>query len=184
MTPRPTLAIIAAVARNGVIGVNGGLPWRLPADLRRFRELTIGHSVIMGRRTWESLGRALPRRQNIVVSRQTRLTLESATVVPSLAAALAAVAMPEPAFCIGGGELYREALPRADTVFLTEIGRDFDGDTTFPPFAHSEWQEIGGENGPAGAESDLRYRFVTYVRREVAPAAKMEVANAIREKNS
>ncbi|MGH8801629.1 MAG: dihydrofolate reductase [Casimicrobiaceae bacterium] len=167
MTPRPALAIIAAVARNGVIGVNGGLPWRLPADLRRFRELTTGHSVIMGRRTWESLGRALPQRQNIVISRQARLTLESATVVPSLAAALAAVAMPEPAFCIGGGELYREALARADTVFLTEIGRDFEGDVVFPPLDERTWEVAGREPAATDAREGggLSFRFVTYRRR-------------------
>src|SRR5574340_1075600 len=118
MTPPPALAIIAAVARNGVIGVNGGLPWRLPADLKHFRALTMGHAVIMGRRTWESLGRALPGRENIVVSRRGGFTSEGAQVVRSLSEALARVTLPAPAFCIGGGELYREALSIAGTMHL------------------------------------------------------------------
>ena len=102
---RTALALIAAVAANGVIGRDGKLPWRLPEDLRRFRELTTGHSIIMGRRTWDSLGRALPGRQNIVVTRQPAFGADGALVARSLAEALGAVTLPAPAFCFGGGEL-------------------------------------------------------------------------------
>ena len=165
MTPPPALAIIAAVARNGVIGVDGGLPWRLPADLRRFRALTWGHAVIMGRRTWRSLGRPLPGRQNIVVSRSAGVACDGALVVPSLADALAAVTMPAPAFCIGGGELYRDALPIADTMYLTEVDRDFEGDARFPAIVPQEWQEIGREAGTVDRSAEFGYAFVTYRRR-------------------
>ena len=165
MTSPPALAIIAAVARNGVIGVSGGLPWRLPAALRRFRALTEGHAVIMGRRTWESLGRPLPGRQNIVVSRRAGFSADGALVVTSLADALAGVALPAPAFCIGGGELYREALPIADTMYLTEVDRDFEGDTAFPHFALSDWQEIERRTGTVEWTDALAYAFVTYRRR-------------------
>ncbi|MCL2296692.1 MAG: dihydrofolate reductase, partial [Proteobacteria bacterium] len=104
-------ALIAAKARNGVVGQGGQLPWRLPEDLRHFREITTGHTVVMGRKTWESLPRALPQRQNIVVTRNTAYTASGAQTVPSLEAALAAATEPAPVFCIGGGELYRQALP-------------------------------------------------------------------------
>lgn len=171
MTPPPALAIIAAVARNGVIGVDGGLPWRLPADLKRFRALTEGHAVIMGRRTWQSLGRPLPKRQNLVVSRRGAFVADGALVVPSLAEALAHVAMPGPVFCIGGSELYREALNIADTMYLTEINRDFEGDARFPAIVLQEWQEAEREAGPADPSADFTYSFVTYRRRATTGAA-------------
>ncbi|CAG0967900.1 dihydrofolate reductase [Burkholderiales bacterium] len=160
--PVPELAIVAAVASNGVIGVAGGLPWRLPDDLRRFRALTRGHAVIMGRRTWESLRGPLPDRQNIVVTSRADRASAGAEVVATLAEALARVAMPPPAFCIGGAELYREALPRARALHLTEIGRPFDGDVSFPAFARDEWREVARESHVAS--DGLRYAFVDYVR--------------------
>jgi dihydrofolate reductase len=160
-TPR-RLAIAAAVASNGVIGSNGGLPWRLAEDLRHFRALTTGHAVIMGRRTWQSIGRALPGRQNIVVTRAPDFVAAGAQTAGSLDEALARVAMPEPAFVIGGAELYREALPRADVLHLTEIERAFDGDATFPPFDRREWRETARERHRASDGFD--YSFVTYER--------------------
>ena len=110
------LALIAAVAKNGVIGEGNALPWRLPADLQHFRALTMGHAVIMGRKTWQSIGRPLPGRQNIVVTRQRDFSAKGAEVAFSLGEALRAVTMPAPAFCIGGGELYALALPLAATT--------------------------------------------------------------------
>src|SRR4051812_40445479 len=118
---RIDLALIAAVARNGVIGADNRLPWRLPQDLRRFRALTMGHAVIMGRRTWESLPGPLQGRQNIVVSRRAGFVAQGAEAAPSVEAALARVTLPAPAYCIGGGELYRVAMPLASTIELTEI---------------------------------------------------------------
>ena len=137
---RPTLALIVAVAANGVIGRDGKLPWHLPEDLRHFRTLTTGHSIIMGRRTWQSLPRALPDRQNIVVTRQSAFAADGALVARSLTDALAAVQCPEPAFCIGGGELYRAALPLARIAYVTEIASDFAGDATFPPLDRAHWR--------------------------------------------
>ena len=161
----PELSIVAAVASNGVIGARGALPWRLPDDLRRFRALTRGHAVIMGRRTWESLGRPLADRQNIVVTSHGSSVAPGATWVPGLDEALAAVALPAPAFCIGGAVLYAAALPRATTMHLTEIARAFDGDVSFPPFDRGEWREVAREAHVA--DDGLAYAFVDY-RRVVA----------------
>ena len=160
------LALIAAVAQNGVIGRDGTLPWRLPEDLKRFRALTTGHAVIMGRRTWESLARPLPERQNIVVTRQPAFRAEGAIVASSLDDALARVVRPAPAFCIGGGELYRAALPFAQTAYLTRIGRAFDGDATFPALDAAEWRETACESHPQQGSNGFSYAFVTYERRQ------------------
>jgi len=141
------VSLIAAVARNGTIGRAGGLPWRLPDDLRRFRRLTTGHHVIMGRRTHASIGRALPDRTNVVVSRNPAYRADGCVVVPSLEAALdaARAAGEEEAFVIGGAEVYAAALPRADRVYLTEVEADVDGDVAFPELEASEWLESARE---------------------------------------
>lgn len=158
------LVLIAAVAANGVIGAANRLPWRLAEDLQRFRALTMGHAVIMGRKTWESLPRALPGRQNIVVTRQPGYSARNAEVARSLEAALALVRLAPPVFCIGGGELYRAALPRATTLQLTEIARDFPGDARFPALPVGEWRETAREVRPASGPESLGYAFVTYHR--------------------
>jgi len=160
-----SVALVAAVAANGVIGAGNRLPWRLADDLRHFRALTTGHAVIMGRKTWESLPRALPERQNIVVTRQRDYPASGAETAASFADALALVRMPDPAFCIGGGELYRAALPRASRLYLTEIARDFDGDARFPAFPPAEWRETAREAHPSAEPGGLDYAFVTYERR-------------------
>ena len=162
---RPALALIAAVASNGVIGRDGKLPWRLPEDMRRFRALTTGHTVIMGRRTWDSLARALPERQNIVVTRRAGFAPTGAIAAQSLEAALAEVQCPAPAFCIGGGELYRAALPLARIAYVTEIESEFEGDATFPALDPAEWVETAREPRIATDADGLRYAFVTYERR-------------------
>jgi dihydrofolate reductase len=156
--------LIAAVAANGVIGANNQLPWRLPADLKRFRALTLGHAVIMGRKTWESLPRALPGRQNIVVTRQRSYAAAGADAAPSFAAALGCVRMPEPVFCIGGGEIYRAALPFATTLQLTEIACAFDGDARFPPFDRNDWRETAREVHAPEQPGAFNYAYVTYER--------------------
>jgi len=158
------VALIAAVATNRVIGRDGTLPWRLPEDLRHFRALTAGHAVIMGRRTWQSLPRALPERQNIIVTRQADFTAAGATIASSLDDALSKVAYPAPAFVIGGGELYRAALPLARIAYVTEIAQAFDGDATFPKLSAREWMETAREAHRASDESALSYAFVTYER--------------------
>lgn len=158
----PDLAIIAAVASNGVIGAAGGLPWRLSDDLKRFRALTRGHAVIMGRKTWESLRGPLADRQNIVVTSRTGYAAPGAEVAAGLDEALARVAMPPPAFCIGGADLYRAALPRASSLHLTEIARAFEGDVVFPAFDRAAWREVARE--ARTGDDDLAYAFVTYER--------------------
>ena len=164
-TPRlPRLALIAAVARNGVIGVDNRLPWRLPDDLKRFRALTIGHTVIMGRRTFESIGSALPGRQNIVVTQRQDLHPPGCEIAASLSHAIALVTLPEPAFVIGGEALYRAAMPLADLLFLTEIDRDFAGDARFPDFARDAWRETTRELRRQDEPGGFRYAFAAYER--------------------
>jgi dihydrofolate reductase len=158
------VALIAAVAVNGVIGRDGRLPWRLPEDLRHFRALTTGHAIVMGRRTWESLPGALPERQNIVVTRQPRYRAQGATTASSVEDALRQIAYPPPAFVIGGGELYRAALPLANMAYITEIARAFAGDATFPPLDPREWAETLREPRVQDGPNALAYAFVTYER--------------------
>lgn len=162
---RPPLVVIVAAAANGVIGADNRLPWRLPADMRRFRSLTTGHAVIMGRRTWESLSGPLPDRQNIVVSRDPSYRATGAEVVASFDAALAAVRRPPPAFCIGGGELYRVALEQATAVYLTSIARAYPGDTLFPSLDPAGWIETAREDHAADGTEEPGYSFVTFERR-------------------
>lgn len=160
--PRPILTLIAAVARNGVIGMDNRLPWHLPADLKHFKELTTGHAVIMGRKTWESLPekfRPLPGRRNIVVTRNGDYCAKGATVSMSLPDALAAAGGDE-AFVIGGAELYKAALPLADRLQLTEIDAAYEGDTWFPAIDTSVWRESARE--VHRDEAGLGYAFVTY----------------------
>jgi dihydrofolate reductase len=163
------VALIAAVAANRVIGAGNRLPWRLPEDLKRFRSLTTGHAVIMGRKTWESLPRALPERQNIVVTRQHDFVAAGAEIAHSFAEALARVRLPGPVFCIGGGEIYRAALPFATTLHMTEIAREFEGDAWFPPIERSEWRETERDDRPAAGPGGFAYSYVTYERK--SPAA-------------
>jgi dihydrofolate reductase len=159
------LALIAAVARNGVIGHDNRLLWRLPEDLRYLRRVTLGHAVIMGRRTWDSLPerfRPLPGRRNIVVTRQPAWAAPGAEVCHSPAAALALVADNPQAFVIGGADLYAATLPLADELLLTEIEHDFSGDTRFPPFDPKLFAEVARERHHAAPPNDFDYSFVTY----------------------
>jgi dihydrofolate reductase len=152
--------IVAAVASNGIIGAQGKLPWRLPQDLQHFKRLTLGHPVIMGRRTWESLGKALPGRENIVVTRRRGYEAPGAAVASSLDAALALCAGEPIAFVIGGGELYAAALPLAAGLVLTEIHREFEGDARFPTFDRAKWRETQRESHTAA--DGMRFDFVLY----------------------
>ena len=160
----PLLTLIAAVARNGVIGRDNQLPWHLPEDLKRFKTLTLGHPVVMGRKTWESLPekfRPLPGRRNIVVSRNPDYRAPGAVVVASVAAALAAAEAAE-VFVIGGAALYAEALPAARRLQLTEIDADIQGDAHFPAYDKGLWRESARESRQA--EAGYPYAFVTYER--------------------
>ena len=159
---QPRVHVVAAVASNGVIGARGGLPWHLPEDLKHFRALTYGHPVIMGRRTWDSLGKPLPGRENIVVTRRRTLDAPGASVAASLEAALALCSRAPVAFVIGGGELYAAALRYADVLQLTEIRRDFEGDARFPPLDRAAWREA--ERVAQATAEGMRYDFVRYER--------------------
>jgi dihydrofolate reductase len=144
--------LIVAMARNRVIGRSGKLPWHLSADLKRFKALTMGHHIIMGRNTWESIGRPLPGRKSVVVTRNPAYLAPGAAVVGSLAAALHLASQDSEAFVIGGGELYREALPLADRIYLTELPADYPGDVFFPPLQTDEWRS--GPREHHAAEGD------------------------------
>jgi dihydrofolate reductase len=160
---KPRLTIIAAVAANGVIGKDNRMPWHLPEDLKHFKALTMGHPMIMGRKTWESLPGRLPGRPHIVVSRNAGYRAEGATVVSSLAAAIKAAGDSDEVFVIGGAELYGQALAAADRLQLTEIAADFVGDTRFPEYERAAWRETARAVHRADAGFD--YAFVTYERR-------------------
>lgn len=161
---QPRIYLVAAVAANGIIGAAGQLPWRLPEDLQHFKHLTMGHPVIMGRRTWESIGRPLPGRENIVVTRSAQLAAPGCRVAHSLDEALAAAGSADAVFVIGGGDLYRAALPLAETLLLTEIRRDFPGDAFFPAFDRAAFRETSRE--PQRAADGLEFDFVEYRRRQ------------------
>lgn len=154
--------LIAAVAKNGVIGANGKLPWHLPEDLKHFKNLTLGHPVIMGRRTWQSLGKPLPGRENIVISRKAGFEAPGASVAASLAAAVALCTGEPVAFVIGGAEIYAAALPFADGVVLTEIQQDYEGDARFPDWDRNGWRETQREAHTAAG--GMRFDFVLYER--------------------
>jgi dihydrofolate reductase len=157
------LSLIAAVARNGAIGKDNALLWRLPEDLKFFKRTTLGCPVIMGRKTWESIGRPLPGRRNIVVTRNRDWRSEGAEVFHDLADALAATVGEPKVFVIGGGELYAQALPLADELVLTEIDADFEGDTFFPQWDQQAFEETSREEHVSDA--GWAYHFVVRRRR-------------------
>lgn len=150
------------MAKNRVIGANNRLPWHLSDDLKRFKALTMGHTIIMGRRTYESIGRPLPGRNNVVISRQSDLVVPGVTVVSSVKQATEHANTGE-VFIVGGAEIYREALPIAQRILLTEVHCHFEGDTFFPPLEPGEWRETVRENHK-DASSGLAYDFVTLER--------------------
>ena len=175
---------MAAVARGGVIGRDGGIPWRLPEDMARFRELTMGHPVVMGRRTWESLPdqfRPLPGRGNVVVTRNPDWSAQGADRVGSIEEALTLLESEPEVFVIGGGEIYATALPYADELHLTEIDADVEGDTTFPSWDPGEFEEASRETHVTG--DGTSFAFVTYRRSQAGGQldALMDVAARLDE---
>jgi dihydrofolate reductase len=158
----PAIYLVAAVAANGIIGAKGKLPWHFPEELQHFKRLTMGHPIIMGRRTWESLRGPLPGRENIVVTRRAGYEAPGAAVANSLDAALALCLDERVAFVIGGTRLFEAALPLARGMVLTEIHRDYEGDTRFPAYERSRWRETQRE---AHAAADgTRFDYVLYER--------------------
>lgn len=158
------LSLVVAMDRERVIGFENRLPWRLPADLRRVRTLTMGKPIVMGRRTHESIGRALPGRENIVLSRDPHYRAQGCTVVDGLDTALALCEKAPEVMVLGGSGVFAEALPRAGRIYLTVLDGHFQGDTWFPEYDPREWREIEREDFPLGADAPCAYSFITLER--------------------
>src|SRR6185369_11844223 len=162
------IAIIAAMARNRTIGVNNSLPWRCPEDLKHFKSLTMGHHIIMGRRTFDSIGAPLPGRTTVVVSRDRDLNIDGCLVAHSLPEALAACGGDSVIFIAGGADIFAQALALADILHITEIQQDVEGDTYFPEFDKHAWQETSREVRFQENPQPLDFHFVTYRRKKPA----------------
>ena len=158
------LSMIAAMGKDRVIGLNNKMPWHLPADLLFFKKTTLGNPIIMGRKTYESIGRPLPKRLNIVLSRDKDLEIEGCTVVNKLDDALALVQTFDEAFIIGGAHLYNLFLSKADRLYLTLIDKAFEGDTYFPDYTQYQWKEIERVSNPADDDNLYQYTFLTLER--------------------
>ncbi len=158
------ISIIVAASTNNVIGVDGELPWRLPDDLRRFKQLTMGKPIVMGRRTFESIGRALPGRQNIVITRQSGFAADGCDVVESPVAALAAAADAAEVMIIGGSQIYDLFLPKASRLYLTRVHVVIDGDARFPDVDERDWQLLASEAHKASGANEYAFDFRTYER--------------------
>ncbi|WP_434471012.1 type 3 dihydrofolate reductase [Aeromonas veronii] len=161
------ISMIAAMAHDRVIGLDNQMPWHLPADLAHFKRVTLGKPVLMGRKTFESIGRPLPGRRNLVISRNPGYQAGGVEVVGSVEAALALLASStvEELMVIGGGHLYTEMLPSADRLYLTQIDLSVEGDTRFPAFDDGQWLRIDCESHPADEKNPHPYRFETWQRR-------------------
>lgn len=157
------ISTIVAVAENGVIGNKNALLWHISEDLKHFKAVTSGHPVIMGRKTFESLGRPLPNRTNVVITRQ-RIEIPGCTVVHSLSEALALFSEDEEVFIIGGAQIYAEALPLSDCFYLTRVMHPYQGDTSFPEWDEREWRLIASESFPCGKDFPYPFALETYER--------------------
>ena len=158
------ISVIVAVAENGTIGDNNTLLWHITEDMKRFRQLTTGHPVVMGRKTYDSLGRPLPNRRNVVISRQD-LAIEGCEVVHSLEEALALFQAEEEVFIIGGAQIYAEAMPVADRFYLTVVEHPYEGDTLFPAWNPLDWRLVELERFEQGSAYPYPFRFETYERK-------------------
>jgi dihydrofolate reductase len=152
------------MARNRVIGANGAIPWHLPDELRQFQRLTLGHHIIMGRRTWESIGRPLPGRTSVIVTRQRGYRAPGALVANSLDEAIGACGEDNEVFVIGGAELYQQALPLAGRLYLTTVEAEIPGDTTMPELRAGDWREVNATSHPADARHEYPFRCAVYER--------------------
>ena len=157
------VSVIVAVAENGVIGDKNSLLWHISEDLRNFKRVTSGHPVIMGRKTFESLGRPLPNRKNVVITRQD-IEIEGCEVVHSLEEAIGMFPAEEEVFVIGGAQIYREALPIADRFYLTKVHHSYEGDTSFPEIDYSAWREVSREEFARGEEYEGAFTFIDLER--------------------
>ena len=161
----PYISLMVAMAQNGVIGRDNTLPWRLPADLKRFKEFTVGKPILMGRKTFESIGRPLPDRLNLVLTRDRAWSADGVTVVHSVEEALAKAAGREELVAIGGAEIYRLVLPFARRIYLTHVHADVPGDTYFPEFDSTQWADVECSAHPADERHEYPVTFVTLERR-------------------
>jgi dihydrofolate reductase len=167
--PKYRLSLILAASQNGVIGANNRLPWRLPADLAYFKRLTLGHSVVMGRKTYESIGRPLPGRANIIITRQANFQADGCHVVHSFDAALALCPPDDEVFIIGGADIYRQALPRADKIYLTRLHADFTGDLLMFELDPALWQETSRQDCVSDEKNAWPYSFLVFERKRLPP---------------
>lgn len=162
--PSSRLSIIVAMAKNRVIGAAGRIPWHLPNELQLFKRITMGHHIIMGRKTYDSIGRLLPGRTTVIVTRQAGFRVLGAVVAHSLEDAIAKCGADEEIFVIGGGELYSEVLPRADRIYLTTVDAEPAGDTFMPDLNPAEWRETSAQSFSADDRHRYGYRFSVYDR--------------------
>jgi dihydrofolate reductase len=160
------ISLIVAMSENRVIGRQGQLPWRLSADLRRFKRLTMGHHIVMGRKTFESIGCLLPGRTSVVVTRQPDYAAEGAVVASDLKEALARCRDDDEVFIIGGAEIYRLALPHVHRIYLTRVHACIEGDTHFPGFSRDQWQQLETQHYPADEKNQYEHSFEIYDRIE------------------
>ena len=158
------ISIIVAMARNRVIGANGAIPWRLPEELKRFKSLTLGHHIVMGRKTWDSIGRLLPGRATVIVTRQPDFSVPGAKIAHSLDEAINACGGDSEIFVIGGAELYAQALPRAGRLYLTTVDADIAGDTLMPEIDLKAWREVSTTSYPADGRHRYPFRCAVYER--------------------
>ena len=160
------ISLIVATSASGVIGRGGELPWHLSDDLKRFKQLTMGKPIVMGRKTFESIGRALPGRQNIVLTKQSEFVADGCDVVSSMDAAVTTAGGADEIMVIGGSEIYALFLPLANRIYMTRVQVDVDGDTRFPELDDEQWQETGHENHGAGESND--YEFTTSMLQRIS----------------
>lgn len=166
--------MIAALTTERVIGKENALPWRLPADLKHFKALTMGKPIIMGRKTYESIGRPLPGRHNIVVTRNEAYRAPGCTVVHTIEAALAAAGDVSEVMVIGGSHLFEALLPQADRLYLTIIDEKIEGDTYFPPWDEQEWRELSRSPGVRNERNPFHYEFLVLERRDSLQASSRD----------
>ena len=161
---KPRISVIAALAKNRVIGIENRLPWRLPEDLAHFKALTLGHPILMGRKTFESLGRPLPGRTNVVITRNPDFRPEGCVVAGSIPAAIALCGDADEVFFIGGAELYAQAIPLADRLYLTEVDIEAEGDAWFPGYDRGAFREVSRESYVGEKADCLHFDVVVYAR--------------------
>ena len=158
------VSLIVAMSENGVIGRDGDMPWHLSDDLRRFKRITMGHHLVMGRKTFDSIGRLLPGRTTIIMTRNSDYQVAGALIAADLSAALALAAGDDEVFIVGGGEIYRTALPAVQRIYLTRVHTTVDGDTTFPQVNWDDWQLVSSESHTCDDRNDYDYTFQVYDR--------------------